>query len=630
MYDSKQLYRKEKAENVKRSAAGNRTGIPGAIKAQYEAASGLSFDDVRIHYNSRKPEKLQALAYTQGNHVYMGPGQEKYLRHELGHVVQQKRGMVRPNMRINGLPVNTDRRLEQQADQGVVPMHGGNGGYSRVPLEDIGEDPGLVRRYVPESTENTIQGMFLRWETVEGNIFLTEVGRGERYDYDTAVMSPENVFGLMRDILDDDLIRKLSGEMNVKLYQAVTPDETQSILEFFSDDLNAAGRIISALDDDCFNWLLTALNNSKISAKSRNGIKECVSRRLKQKDAPGNRSYLELRDQINGLAERMNFVRGMPEQTDYEKNRKAQLLQLLRWELRGYSRLLEKFPADRILQDLQGMLNNLEHDAGGIVPELDSAAAVPLPSPGDRYAVTYAAQESQKVLMPALGELSGVITDDEPVRRGGDRSITDLAKDILAQLDRTKGRDRLVIYRGMDGVEALSILQFFNSSKAKEVEDAINNDGSERHFDVHEPGNFAKLGKHYGENVQAEKYSMVQDQTHDRQPNYANVLLAFVLKPGAKELLFSKSLLALPDSDLIERRVGFAEASRNEGLASGYIGVKAERIEGSGTFSLGVSQNIDTQILLQLLVDRVEVKRILYKRDPRKKETAGLSAGAGA
>lgn len=73
----------------------NNTGIPDAMKARFENLSGFSFDDVKVHYNSDKPAQLQAHAYAQGNQVYMGPGQEKHLGHELGHVVQQKQGRVR-------------------------------------------------------------------------------------------------------------------------------------------------------------------------------------------------------------------------------------------------------------------------------------------------------------------------------------------------------------------------------------------------------------------------------------------------------------------------------------------------------------------------------------------------------
>lgn len=94
----------------------NRTGIPIQMKWAFERKCGLPFDDVRVHYNSAFPAKLGALAYTQGTHVYLGPGQERHLRHELGHVIQQKRGQVQATETLHGIKVNTSSRLEQNAD----------------------------------------------------------------------------------------------------------------------------------------------------------------------------------------------------------------------------------------------------------------------------------------------------------------------------------------------------------------------------------------------------------------------------------------------------------------------------------------------------------------------------------
>lgn len=96
----------------------NHTGIPTQLKKHMEESTGLSFDDVRVHYNSGLPAKLGALAYTQGNQVEIGPGQERHLSHELGHVVQQKLGAVRANTKhISGVAMNTDEKLERQADE---------------------------------------------------------------------------------------------------------------------------------------------------------------------------------------------------------------------------------------------------------------------------------------------------------------------------------------------------------------------------------------------------------------------------------------------------------------------------------------------------------------------------------
>lgn len=95
----------------------NLTGIPTQMKLDFEQRSGLSFDDVRVHYNSDKPAQLQALAYTQGTQVYVGPRQERHLPHELGHVVQQKSGIVHPTYYIRGIPINDQPQLEYSADQ---------------------------------------------------------------------------------------------------------------------------------------------------------------------------------------------------------------------------------------------------------------------------------------------------------------------------------------------------------------------------------------------------------------------------------------------------------------------------------------------------------------------------------
>lgn len=106
-----------KYKSANREEKANRTGIPDNMKKRFEAFSGKSFDDVRVHYRSQEPARLNALAYTQGTQVYIAPGQDRYLAHELGHVVQQKRGSVPVTAQINGMPVNDDRKMENQADE---------------------------------------------------------------------------------------------------------------------------------------------------------------------------------------------------------------------------------------------------------------------------------------------------------------------------------------------------------------------------------------------------------------------------------------------------------------------------------------------------------------------------------
>lgn len=112
----------------------NRTGIPIQLKKRLERNTGISLNDVRVNYNSKLPAKLDALAYTSGNQVEIASGQEKHLPHELGHVIQQKLGLVRANaIHSSGVAMNTDQALERQADEigagksvEAVPQMGSN------------------------------------------------------------------------------------------------------------------------------------------------------------------------------------------------------------------------------------------------------------------------------------------------------------------------------------------------------------------------------------------------------------------------------------------------------------------------------------------------------------------------
>lgn len=140
-------------------SAANNTGIPDTMKDRYETLSGLCLDDVRVHYQSDKPIQLQALAYTQGNQVYIAPGQERHLPHELGHVLQQKRGNVQPTGFLNGLPVNDSPALEREADNYSQVM------YAKDTMEI--QHPPVIQRMLMnleqfrELTERGIRGRSL-------------------------------------------------------------------------------------------------------------------------------------------------------------------------------------------------------------------------------------------------------------------------------------------------------------------------------------------------------------------------------------------------------------------------------------------------------------------------------------
>ena len=94
----------------------HQTGLPDHLQAGLERLSGVDVSGVRVHYTSASPARLGALAYTQGNDIYVGPGQERHLAHEGWHAVQQIRGVVQPTMRARGVAINDDVTLEQEAD----------------------------------------------------------------------------------------------------------------------------------------------------------------------------------------------------------------------------------------------------------------------------------------------------------------------------------------------------------------------------------------------------------------------------------------------------------------------------------------------------------------------------------
>jgi len=105
----------------------NRTGLPDRLKAGIEHLSGFAMDDVRVHYNSAKPATVPALAYTKGNEIHVGPGQEQHLPHEAWHVVQQKQGRVKPTLQMKGVAIDDDPGFEIEADRlgskAAAPAH---------------------------------------------------------------------------------------------------------------------------------------------------------------------------------------------------------------------------------------------------------------------------------------------------------------------------------------------------------------------------------------------------------------------------------------------------------------------------------------------------------------------------
>ncbi len=90
--------------------------VPVELAQGLKELTGVSLDNVKVQYNSLKPVALGAKSLTEGSTIYLGPGQERHLPHELWHAVQQAQGRVQPTIQRPGVGINNDQNLEAEAD----------------------------------------------------------------------------------------------------------------------------------------------------------------------------------------------------------------------------------------------------------------------------------------------------------------------------------------------------------------------------------------------------------------------------------------------------------------------------------------------------------------------------------
>ncbi|MFE5396284.1 DUF4157 domain-containing protein [Streptomyces sp. NPDC056568] len=172
--------------------------------------------------------------------------------------------------------------------------------------------------------------------------------------------------------------------------------------------------------------------------------------------------------------------------------------------------------------------------------------------------------------------------------------LTEVVPELLRRLETATG-GQLVIYRSMPRDQADEILNWFqNRDSATDV---------------------MPMHGHLGDEAQARRY-------YEEQTGESKAMLAFVLKEGAHELLFTPDYMALgPDgrgADAIrhsERHGGavFPTASRGEGALEGYIGVKSENAGGKKSdakkkgFSFNVNAKASRALFEQFVANVVEV-----------------------
>lgn len=98
------------------------TPLDDAMRARYEQRFGMSMEDVRIHRGSCEPSKYGADAFAFGSDIFLETGKENLLLHQMTHVAQQKKGLVRPTEWVDGMPLNTSPELEGAADGSPFTM----------------------------------------------------------------------------------------------------------------------------------------------------------------------------------------------------------------------------------------------------------------------------------------------------------------------------------------------------------------------------------------------------------------------------------------------------------------------------------------------------------------------------
>ena len=88
--------------------------ISSPLDKGIEALSGMSLNDVKVHFNSARPDNRTS-ASSQDREIPIAPGQERRLPHEAWHVVQQARGRVDPPRQKDGI-INDAEELKREAD----------------------------------------------------------------------------------------------------------------------------------------------------------------------------------------------------------------------------------------------------------------------------------------------------------------------------------------------------------------------------------------------------------------------------------------------------------------------------------------------------------------------------------
>jgi Domain of unknown function (DUF4157) len=171
----------------------NHTGLPDQLKAGIENLSGISMDDVKVHYNSNEPAKLQAHAYAQGTEIRLGPGQEGHLPHEAWHVAQQKQGRVKTTSQRNGrVNINDDESLEQEAETMGAKALTNADQTPAQPLKVASAAKSVVQLATWQWSAKTGRWKCIQGHSVAGPPKFAGTADGQTHDDSLALEAPSN------------------------------------------------------------------------------------------------------------------------------------------------------------------------------------------------------------------------------------------------------------------------------------------------------------------------------------------------------------------------------------------------------------------------------------------------------
>jgi hypothetical protein len=154
-------------------SGGSGSQLPPVLRSHVESLSGADLTGVRVHYDSQIPAVIDALAYTQGKDIHLGPGQERHLSHEAWHAVQNAQGRVKPMIQtMDGLAFNNDSVLEHEADvmgTRATTMHADEAGPHRAqPLSFTAAPNTAIQRKIQQATRERDPDKKNKWYSTLG------------------------------------------------------------------------------------------------------------------------------------------------------------------------------------------------------------------------------------------------------------------------------------------------------------------------------------------------------------------------------------------------------------------------------------------------------------------------------